>query len=154
MWVSIIAFIGMMGVVTGAPDPVFSIYLNVTGWSPLLFMTDGWDMDAGTGALSSANATWGETGTALLWMIGTSYVPYGTIADLEPGMERSPGYITYQWGQGTSASQLLHQYPEVGVIAEPNRIQLGPYDIYVRPEANTTITIHYIIVEMPIATYA
>ncbi|EKD03344.1 hypothetical protein A1Q2_02324 [Trichosporon asahii var. asahii CBS 8904] len=39
-------------------------------------------------------------------------------------------------------------------IAEPSNIELGPYDIYIEPNSNTTVTIDYISIEIPLATNA
>lgn len=133
----------------------FSIFLNVTGWSPLVFYVDSWEMNLVTGAISSTNARWANTGLAFLWMIGSRYTPYGTVEDLAPELARSPGKISYQWGHGgSSADPMLKPYPASGPIAEPGNIELGPYYIYIEPERNTTVTIDYITIEIPIATNA
>lgn len=158
MWSVFIAALGFIGHVVGAPERAFSIRLNLTGWSPMLFMTDEWDMDLATGAISSAGSSWtasnGGAGIALLWLIGTGYVPYGTVRDLAPELQHDTGTIGYNWGEGSSNAAFLNQYPEVGVIAEPSNIQLGVYFIFVNPGLNIAVTIDIITIEIPIFTAA
>lgn len=158
MWVRIIlVFLGLaLHATHAAPDMPFSIFLNVTGWSPLVFYVDSWDMNLATGAISTANARWAlDGGQAVLWMIGSKYTPYGTVEDLAPELVKNPGKISYQWGHGgSSMDPLLKPYPDIGPIAEPGNIGLGPYYIYIEPERNTTVTIDYVTIEIPIATKA
>lgn len=153
MRAAFLAVLALAGSVRAAPETSFSIFLNVTGWSPFVFYVDKWDMNLDTGAISSANASWVDDGTAFLWIIGTKYVPYGTVLDLEPGLERDPSKISYQWG-GSSSVEMLKPYPDVGPIAQPGSIDLGPYWIYIEPQANTTVVIDYITIEIPIVTKA
>lgn len=160
MWVCILlAALGLVESVAGAdPDMPFSIFVNVTGWSPFVFYVDSWEMNRSTGSISSANARWASNGQAFLWVVGSKYTPYGTVEDLAPELVRTPGKISYQWGRGdsrgSSVAPMLKPYPAVGPIAEPGNIGLGPYYIFIEPERNTTVTIDYITIEIPIATQA
>lgn len=153
MWFAFLAVLCLAcAAIRADPDTAFSIYVNVTGWSPMMFYVDSWQMDRETGALSTANATW-TGGIAFLWIVGSRFLPYGTVRDLAPQLNQAPGKISYLWG-GSSDAELLKPYPDVDVLAEPSRIQLGPYYIYVQPEVNTTLTIDYVTIEIPIATEA
>lgn len=163
-WPVPLAALGFLGVVTGAeaPEAAFSIFLNVTGWYPFMVNTDTWNMDLATGAITSNENTWtyfNRNGSRnVLKMIGTRYEPFGTVEDLAPGLERQLGQISYIYKRGNvsgaSWARLLQPFPVVGALANPVSIQLGSYPVRLLPMANTTVTISYAIIEVPIITRA
>lgn len=152
-WTVFIGVLGLLATVARAhaSKPSFSISLNLTGWSPMMD-TSRWSLNTTTGAITSSNTTWQNGGSYLLMMVGTKYQPFGTVQDLSPGVDRPEGTISYR--QGSVWARLLEPYPGVGPLARPDEIMLSTYIIYISPRTNTTVTVNYIIVEMPIATNA
>lgn len=162
-WTATLAGLGLLGAVAGAPaGKGLPVYLNVTGWSPLMADTRYWDFDEATGAITSNNVTWNGPrsvdGTRdVLRVLGTRYEPYGTVQDFAPGTERDAGsfsYIYERGGETLGVGAELLSPAELGKLADPPDVQLGSYNIRIRPMANTSVTINYAVIEVPIFTDA
>lgn len=160
MQILLLGALSLISTVVGVGESAFSIFWNVTAWSPPVYFDAAyWGADSATGAFTTGPAA--ETdgrpdGLHFLWMIGTHLVPYGTVRHETESAGRS-GSMKYRWGEqagaGGAEAPLLDPFPETGVLAHFGRIQLGSYYIELYP-ANNTVTIEYIIIEVPIFTRA
>lgn len=167
LWAAVFTVLGLASLVAGADisRPAFSIILNVTGWSPFMIDTDiNWDMNSATGAITGTAKTWNTStfgGPNILRMTGTRFEPFGIVEDLAPAeTTRTAGNFSYVYRRGLGTGDwftrwsLLEPFPDVGPLANPNNIELGTYTLRMLPKANTTVTISYVVIEVPVLASA
>lgn len=164
-WAMVLTVLGLARLIAGADaaQPAFSISLNVTGWSPFMTTDLVWNVDIATGAVTSNESTWRTStfgGTNILRATGTKFQPFGTVEDSAPGTVRTPGNFSYFYRRGRDFGdffttwKLLQPFPEVGRLANPGSIELGTYTVRIHHLANTTVTIDYFLLDVPVLTSA
>lgn len=149
MWLVIL---GLASTVIGIDSPAFSLSLNLTGWSPQVQSSYPKQPDPQTGAVSFSYDMSVHDQSGVFWVIGTHFVPYGTVQN-RAETSGSPGNMTLQ-SRGTSTTPLLEPYSEVGILARFGQFHLGSYLVQLHYAQYRTATINYATLDVPVVTKA